>query len=137
MTDTRTASPRWLRVAGIALLAAAVSLLRFTPPFGLWRALDVPAAASDPALNRAGDALGQLLHPLAHSASPNNRVIEWRLFFPIVGHGLGLPPSLYLALPHLGCFLVLLFIARLLLRQGFSGWEALAQQKPRDEKKDQ
>jgi tetratricopeptide (TPR) repeat protein len=126
MTDTRTASPRWLRAAGIALLAAAVSLLRFTPSFGLWRGLNVPAAASDPALNRAGDALRQLQHPFAFAASANNRVIEWRLFFPVVGHGLGLPPWLYLALPHLGCLLVLVFVARLLLRHGFPAWEAFA-----------
>lgn len=126
MTDTRMASPRWLRVAGIALLAAVVSLLRFTPSFVLWRGLNIPAAASDPALNRAGDALGQLLHPFAYHASANNRVIAWRLFFPVVGHGLALPPWLYLALPHLGCLLVLLFIARLLLRRGLPAGEVLA-----------
>jgi hypothetical protein len=126
MTDTRLASPRWLRVAGIALLAAAASLLRFTPSFVLWRGLDLPAAAADPALNRAGDALRQLAHPLAYHASANNRVIEWRLLFPIVGHALGLPPRLYLALPPLGCLLVLLYVARLLLRQGLPVWDAFA-----------
>ncbi len=114
-----------LRAAAIALLAATVSLLRFTPAFGLWRGLGVPAAASDPALNRAIDTLGQLRHPLAFVASPNNRVIEWRLFFPLVGHALALPPGLYLALPHLGCLLVLTLVACLLLRQGATAAEAL------------
>ncbi len=126
MNETGPASRQWQRVAGIALAAAAVSLARFTPSFVLWRGLGIPEAASDPALNRAGDALMQLRHPFAYVASPNNRVIEWRLFFPVVGHLLALPPWLYLALPHIGCLLALAFIARLLLRAGFGGWEALA-----------
>ena len=112
--------------AAIALLAAGVALLRFTPAFVLWRGLGIPAAASDPALNRAGDSLAQLRHPLGFVASPNNRVIEWRLFFPLVGHGLALPSWLYLALPHLGCLLVLTLVACLLLRHGANAGEAFA-----------
>ena len=115
-----------VRAAAIALLAATVSLLRFTPAFVLWRGLGIPAAASDPALNRAADMLGQLRHPLAFAASPNNRVIEWRLLFPVLGHALALPGWLYLALPHLGCLLVLTLVACLLLRRGAGTLEALA-----------
>jgi len=120
-------APRsWIRAAGLALLAASVSLLRFTPAFVLWRGLGVPAASSDPALNRAADALGQLRHPLTFVASPNNRVIAWRLFFPLLGHGLALPAALYLALPHLGCLLVLILVARLALLRGLGSGPALA-----------
>jgi tetratricopeptide (TPR) repeat protein len=120
------ASRPWVRAAGIALLAATVSLLRFTPAFVLWRGLGIPAATSDPALNRAEDILRQLAHPLAAGASANNRVIEWRLLFPILGHALALPAWFYLALPHLGCLLVLIFLARLLLRHGLGAGEAFA-----------
>jgi len=115
-----------IRAAAIALLAATASLLRFTPAFVLWRGLGIPAAASDPALNRAADVLGQLRHPLSFIAAPNNRVIGWRLFFPLVGHGLALPGWLYLSLPHVGCLLVLTLVACLLLRHGSSNAEALA-----------
>jgi len=120
------ASRPWVRAAGIALLAAMVSLLRFTPAFVLWRGLGIPAAASDPALNRAADMLRQLQHPFAAGAGANNRVIEWRLLFPVIGHALALPPWLYLALPHLGCLLVLIFLSRLLLRRGLGEGEAFA-----------
>jgi tetratricopeptide (TPR) repeat protein len=115
-----------VRAAAIALLAATVSLLRFTPAFVLWRGLGIPAAAPDPALNRAADILGQLRHPLAFAASPNNRVIEWRLLFPVLGHALALPGWLYLALPHLGCLLVLTLVACLFLRHGAGTLEAFA-----------
>jgi tetratricopeptide (TPR) repeat protein len=120
------ASRPWVRAAGIALLAAMVSLVRFTPAFVLWRGLGLPAVAADPALNRAADILRQLEHPFAAVAGPNNRVIAWRLLFPLVGHALALPGWLYLALPHLGCLLVLFFLARLLLRHGWGAGEALA-----------
>jgi tetratricopeptide (TPR) repeat protein len=120
------ASRPWVRAAGLALLAATVSLLRFTPAFVLWRGLGIPAAASDPALNRAADILRQLDHPFFGGASANNRVIEWRLFFPLVGHALALPAWLYLALPHLGCLVVLAFLARVLLRHGWREGETLA-----------
>ncbi len=126
MNPASTASRPWVRAAGIALLAATVSLLRFTPAFVLWRGLGIPAAASDPALNRAADILRQLDHPFSAGASANNRVIEWRLLFPVIGHALALPPWLYLALPHLGCLLVLVFVARLLLRRGLGEGEAFA-----------
>ena len=40
--------------------------------------------------------------------------------------GLPAAPWLYLALPHLGCLLVLIFVARLLLRRGLGEGEAFA-----------
>ncbi|HVW22184.1 MAG TPA: tetratricopeptide repeat protein [Opitutaceae bacterium] len=111
---------------GLALGAAAVSLLAFCPPWGLWRGLGVPAAMHDPALNRAADALRQLAHPFAFDATPNNRVIEWRLFFPLVGRALFLPPKAYLALPQLGCLAALAYAAGVLLRRGVGRAATLA-----------
>jgi hypothetical protein len=126
LNSVRPAPRPWILAAGLALLAAAGSLLRFTPTFVLWRGLDLPAAAVDPALNRAGEALRQLQHPFSYQATPNNRVIEWRLLFPVLGHALHLSPAAYLALPGLGCLLVLTLIAALLLRHGFTALQALA-----------
>ncbi|HEX3731111.1 MAG TPA: tetratricopeptide repeat protein [Opitutaceae bacterium] len=111
---------------GLALLAAAVSTLAFAPSWVLWRGLDVPAALHDPAVNRAADALRQLAHPFAFDAAPNNRVIEWRLFFPLLGRALFLGPRAYLALPHLGCIAALAFAACLLIYRGVGRAETLA-----------
>jgi len=120
------ASRPCIRAAGIALLAAAASLFMFTPSFVTWRGLNIPELAADPALNRAADALRQLQDPFLRPDSPTDRVIAWRLFFPLLGHALRLPPALYLALPHLGCLLVLFLVARILLSCGLGGWESLA-----------
>ncbi len=126
MNSVRRATRLWIIAAGLALLAAAGSLLRFTPTFVLWRGLNIPAAAADPALNRAGEVLLQLRHPLSYQATANNRVIQWRLLFPALGHALRLPDGAYLALPGIGCLLVLTLIAALLLRHGFTVIQALA-----------
>lgn len=118
MTPARLTSRPGICAAGLALLAAAVSLLAFSPSWVLWRGLDVPAAMHDPAVNRAADALRQLAHPFAFDATPNNRVIGWRLFFPLLGRALALPPRVYLALPALGCLGALGFAAWVMLRRG-------------------
>lgn len=115
-----------IRVAGIAVLAAMVALFVFTPRFGVWRGLGLPKAWQFPELNRALVALQQLQHPLAPITNNSNLVIQWRLLFPLLGHALSLPPWIYLALPQLGCLLVLGYVAALMLRQGHESGSALA-----------
>ena len=113
-----------VRVTGIALLAALISLFRFSPNFLHWLALGTPFTL--PEVARANEALMQLNHPFVRIDDYTNRVIQWRLFFPLLGHLLSLPPKVYLALPHLGCLLVLIFIVRLMRKHGCDGWESFA-----------
>jgi tetratricopeptide (TPR) repeat protein len=126
----RSLVQRFLRVpivsiSVIALLAALVSLLVFTPKFAYWRGLGNPYMVTLEIV-RANDALMQLQHPLVKIDNFFNRVIQWRLFFPIICHALSVPPKVYLVLPDVGCLLVLIFIVRLLRQHGFGWLECLA-----------
>lgn len=97
--------------AGAAALAATFF---FAPRFWLWTAVGVPLGefvSIQPELNRAFFALQQLANPWQPIDDVTNRVIEWRLLFPLLGHHLHLPSWLYLALPHLGCLLALAAVA--------------------------
>ena len=112
------------RTIGLALLAGLLSLFLFSPNFLRWSALGTPFLL--PEVARADDALRQLAHPFAHIGNYTNRVLQWRLFFPLLGHGLALPPKIYLALPHAGCLLVLIFVIRLMRKHGCSWFEGFA-----------
>ena len=93
-------------VAGVAAFALVVA--RFAPRFIHWNWIDLDSSEHHPPeFNRAIDTLRQLEHPLVPIANPTNIVINWRLLFPMVGHLLRLPPWAFLALPWLGCLLVL------------------------------
>lgn len=116
----------WGRAAGMAIAAALLTLFFFTPRVAIWRGLDVPMARGFPEVNRAAYALAQVDQPWAEIDSVSNQVIRWRLLFPILAHGLRLPDWAFLALPHLGCLLVLGFVARLLLKRGWSNGETVA-----------
>ena len=70
--------------------------------------------------------LRQLQHPLAFAAGANNRVIEWRLFFPSPAMGWGFRRGYTSRCRISGCLLVLFSIARLLLRHGFPACQAFA-----------
>lgn len=118
----RTRGTEW----GLSLMAALVVLAAFTPRFVVWRGLGIPDALIFPEVNRAADALRQLQEPLAAITNPSNRVLEWRLLFPLLGHALRLPDRVYLALPALGIILALAYQARLLLARGWRFDEALA-----------
>jgi hypothetical protein len=101
--------PRQLVVVtavGTALLVTCF----FAPRFWLWRALGVPLTdlvSIQPELNRAFYELKQLADPWQKIDDVTNRVIEWRLLFPMLAHWLGLPPAVFFALPHVGCLLAL------------------------------
>ena len=97
-----------------ALGAGALAAIFFAPRFWLWCALGVPLkelAEIQPELHRASFALQQLADPWMRIDDATNRVIEWRLLFPLIGHYLQLPHWLYLALPHAGCLLALAAIS--------------------------
>lgn len=113
-------------VGGLSLLAALLVLAAFTPRFVVWCGLGIPEALIFPEVNRAVDALRQLREPFAEIANPSNRVLEWRLLFPLLGRALRLSERLFLALPALGILLVLGYQAKVLLARGWRADEALA-----------
>jgi tetratricopeptide (TPR) repeat protein len=107
---------------GSAFLAAALSLIFFCPDFWLWRGvgLPVPDLLTCPNLHRAYFLLLQLAHPWSHIPgieASNNIVIEWRLLFPVLGHYLGMSPTLFFTLPHAGCVATLLLVAYILRKK--------------------
>ena len=102
-------------VAGVAI----VTICFFFPRFWLWPLTGLPLSelvAIQPEVHRAFHVLRQLQDPWQRIDDPVNRVIEWRLLWPVVGHALGLPRGLFLALPHLGIVLALAAVARLTWR---------------------
>lgn len=107
------ASP-WWHLPALAVGACMLVTFFFSPRVVVWRGLDAPETWFYPELNRAVDALRQLEAPFADIENPSNMVIEWRLFFPLVGHWTGMPWWLYLALPHVGSVLAVAWLIRIL-----------------------
>jgi len=111
------------------LWSAAVSflvLLFFFSPswsiFSIWAR--VPEFTQWIEVRRAASLLAQLSHPFAPIADPMHRILQWRLLFPLLGHGLHLPGSLLLALPFVGCLAVIATIIGLARQEGCSAWTA-------------
>ncbi len=98
-----------------ALVASLVNLFFFCPRFALWRGLDLPTPRVD--IDLAVDTLTQLEDPFARIENRYNRVLQWRLLFPLLGHWLHLPRRLFLALPHVGCLAALALIAHITFRE--------------------
>lgn len=124
-----TLRERWLAAGGdllLALAAMVLVLVCFAPRFVVWRGLGIPDLLGFPELNRAADALRQLEDPFVRISNPSNRVLEWRLLFPVLGWALRLPSWLYLALPSAGCLAVLACVAAQLRAAGWRRDEALA-----------
>jgi hypothetical protein len=65
--------------------------------------------------------LKQLDNPFVKISDPGNVAIQRRLLLPIVGHYLHLPLWLFLAIPHVGCVVLLAYMAHLVRREG-GGW---------------
>ncbi|MBI5691045.1 MAG: hypothetical protein HZC55_13235 [Verrucomicrobia bacterium] len=112
----------WPATRVVALTGTGVVLLTitcFSPRFWLWPAAGAPLGdivALQPEFHRAFHALRQLADPWQRIDDPVNRVIEWRLFWPVIGHYLALPPAWYLALPHIGCLATVFATAGLVWR---------------------
>jgi Tetratricopeptide repeat len=110
-----------------SVVAFVLVIACFAPRFVLWGWIDLdPAEHHAPEFNRAIDTLRQLEHPFVPITNPTNRVINWRLLFPLLGHLLRLPQRAFLALPPLGCLLVLGYVASLVRREGGTRPAALA-----------
>lgn len=110
----------------VALSAFVVLLVVFAPRFLYWQGMDLPSSTHNPPeINRAIDTLRQLEDPWLRIENPTNRVINWRLLFPILGHYLHLPAWAFLALPYLGCVLVLAEVARVMGREATPRWVVL------------
>src|SRR3954462_9064190 len=106
---------RYLILTGaLGLAAFALSIFFFCPHFAIWRGLSITEAHFNPEVNRAVDALKQLEHPFAKirirdpkattqpadtddaiTIDKSNRVIQWRLLFPIIAHYLYFPHWLF------------------------------------------
>jgi hypothetical protein len=130
MPDERPSSrraPDRLVPLAAALASSALVIGFFSPRFVLWQGVDLTSSHSlEPEINRAVDTLRQLEDPFVRIESPYNRVINWRLLFPLLGHYLHLPAWAFLALPHLGALLVLGYSAHLVRREGGDRWVAFA-----------
>ena len=94
----------------------------FTPRFVYWRALDIAELERPSAeVHRAFDSVRQLDDPWAPVEHPTNKVIAWRLLFPLIWHYLHLPRWAFLAMPQVGCVLVLWLVAWISHRE-FRNW---------------
>jgi hypothetical protein len=107
------------------LLVGLVVSCFFCPRFVIWYGLWVPEAWFNPEVNRAVDALRQLQNPFVTIYNSSNVVIQWRLFFPLLAHGLGFPYWLYLALPQIGCLLAVGYLIHIVRRHTGDGRLAL------------
>jgi tetratricopeptide (TPR) repeat protein len=109
---------QWLLASG----CFAVLVFFFSPPFGAFRLWSrVPEMQGMLEVRRGVSVLAQVAHPGVAIADPLHAAIRWRLFFPILGHLLQLPPPMLLGLAPLGCLAVLAFIISVLRRAG-GGW---------------
>ncbi len=124
-TSVRAADLLVATAASIAAFALVVAV--FAPRLVLWEFTDLEFEEYDPSeIKRAIDALRQLENPFVRITSASNRVINWRLLFPIIGHYLHLPRWAFLSLPAIGCLLVLGYVAVLIGREARSWWPAIA-----------
>jgi len=114
----------WLWLLGGSLLVCLVVCFFFTPRFVIWRGLYIPEAWFNPEVNRAVDTLKQLQNPFVKIENPSNLVINWRLFFPLVGHWLHFPVWSYLMIPQIGCIIAVAYILRLVWKR--TGQKTLA-----------
>ena len=116
---------RWQWTVAATALAFTMGIGLFCPRYVLWRGLDLPPALHHPEINRAHFALQQIEDPFAPIASESNRAMRWRLFFPILAHYTGLKPTVFFALPFIGCLLALSLITHVVLRETASAALAL------------
>ncbi|MDF1665610.1 MAG: hypothetical protein P1V97_27875 [Planctomycetota bacterium] len=96
--------------AAVVLFIMGLTLFFFSPRYAYWPLLYSNAGSLGPEASRAQQILLQLEDPFAKIDDPSNVVIQWRLLFPLIGHYLKLPHTVFFALPFLGCFLSLLLI---------------------------
>ncbi len=108
--------PRGWFIAGVAVSSCLIVLYFFCPHFKLWKGIDFPLSWNNGEVNRAIDTLKQVENPFVPTENPTNLVINWRLLFPLIAHYLHFPRWLFLALPHIGCLVLLALTAHQTLK---------------------
>lgn len=111
-------------VAASAAGAFLLSAFFFCPRYWLWDFAGAPLGdviAIQPEFNRAFFVLQQREDPWQRVENLTHRVIEWRLFFPVLAHYLALPAKVLLGLPHLGGLAALAAAAAWLWRETRDG----------------
>jgi tetratricopeptide (TPR) repeat protein len=76
-----------------------------------------PEISSQPELMRAYCAIVQLHEPWSPINNEVHRVLEWRLFFPVLCHYLHVPDRLFLCLPDIGCLATLTLAGWMIWRE--------------------
>jgi tetratricopeptide (TPR) repeat protein len=123
--ERAAAHAEWLRGALFASASAIVLLALFCPRWNIFVAWSrVPEFNEFIEVRRAATVLQQVEHPFSPLTDPIHRVVRWRLLFPLLGHVLHLPPTVFLALPALGAWLALLRLWQLARAGGCSEWTA-------------
>jgi tetratricopeptide (TPR) repeat protein len=112
-SGTSNRLPRPLFALVTAVSTTVISVFAVAPRFVLWRGLQIPEARHNPEVNRAKVMLQLLDNPWMKVTQKSNDAVNWRPFFPVLGHFLHLPPAVYLALAHLGALVLLAAIALL------------------------
>src|SRR5262245_10979043 len=98
----------------IALGAALLSIIFFSPRFAFWQGLNTTYLYRVPECSRARATLDQIDDPWSPVTNKVHRVIGWRLLFPLTWHYSSLPRWLFFAMPYLGCLLTLWLVARIM-----------------------
>jgi hypothetical protein len=108
------------RVIVLGTVAATLlTLCFFAPRFWLWPIAGLPLdelIAIQPEIHRAFHALQQLQNPWMRIDDAVNRVIEWRLLWPTIGHHLGFSNATYFAVPFVGALAALASVASITWR---------------------
>jgi len=96
-----------------SVLAGAIVFCIFTPRMAVWKGLHVPPAQFNPEINRAATTLKLLDDPFADDVDLGltNLGLAWRKFFPVLAHYLHFNETAFLAIPFVGCLLVLLLVS--------------------------
>lgn len=102
--------PYPLFLSASAAVAFVVIICFFCPRFVRWQGLEVPPSYGNPEVNRAVVTLWKIAYPFEAST---DEPVTWRALFPVISHFLRLPRTVFFALPHLGCLLLLAYITHL------------------------
>ena len=116
-----------LRRLGLALGCGLLLALVFAPPLGAFLAWSrLPEAGAMLEVRRGASVLLQAQSPGIEIPDTLHAVIRWRLLFPLLGYGLGLPAWALFGLAPAGVLAVLGYLLARLRREG-AGWGAGAQ----------
>ncbi len=115
-------SRRWL----VAIGCFAILVLFFSPPWSIFRAWSrAPEMGFLVEVRRGVSVLEQAKNPGAPLQDSLQGAIQWRLFFPVLARGLGLPPVVLFSLAPVGAVLALFQVVSLLRRRGVA-WASAA-----------